>query len=119
MRTDRKITVTDFASLQLEKQRLKAVCEVKKVKLDEKIQYLREHYPEVVIKTFLPFDDATNDRLFKIAKWVHDVATEHLISPGSKLGKFISGKGSTLLQSALIYFAVRIVKNIFFKRQRK
>lgn len=119
MRIDRKIPVTDFASLQLEKQRLKAVCDVKKMKLDEKIEFLREHYPEVVIKTFLPFDDSTNDKLFKSAKWVHDAVTEHFISPDSKVGKFISGRGAAALQSALIYFAVRIAKNVFLRRRRK
>lgn len=117
MSLHKKIKVVDFATLQLEKQRLKAVCEVKKIKLEQHLAHLKKNYPEVVMKAVLPFSDETNDRIFKGAKWVNDTVSDYVGNSDSKLGKFVSGKGSNMLQAALIYFVVRIARNIFFKRK--
>ena len=116
MNLQHKIKVTDLISLQREKQRLQAICELKRTKLETELEYLKKNYPEVALKAFLPFDDRTNDRIFKGVKWVNDTVGA-VVTPHSRLGSFFSGKGSNLLQAGLIYLGVRIVRNFLLKRK--
>lgn len=117
MNTLQKIKVVDLATLQLEKQRLKTICEVKKLKLDNELSYLKKNYPEVVMKTFLPFDDDTNKRVFQAAKWVNEKVAGLVENSNSKIGNLLSGKGANLLQTLVIYTMLRIGRNIFLKKK--
>ncbi|MEO6167099.1 MAG: hypothetical protein ABIO46_04710 [Chitinophagales bacterium] len=47
------------------------------------------NYPEVVMKTFLPFNDDTNNKIFTSAKWVNERVTDFVGNNDSRLGKFL------------------------------
>ena len=119
MSQKKKIKVVDFESLQLEKQRLRKICDTRKTVLDQKLTLLKENYPEVVIKTILPFNDATNEIIFKSASWMHEIFSSFLADNHSKTAQFISGKGSSALQAILFYVFVRIGKNILHKLKKE
>jgi hypothetical protein len=113
-----KIKVTDLKSLQLEKRRLQEICEIKKLKLNEKLGELKNNYPELALRAFLPFDDVTNKLLFKGVKWVSNKVSGYGGSSDSRIGKFMSGKGGSFLRAALVYIAVRFLRKILFKLKR-
>ncbi|MBK9730096.1 MAG: hypothetical protein IPO83_02215 [Chitinophagaceae bacterium] len=117
MSLHKKIKVVDLVTLELEKQRLKAICEIKQVKLEKELLYLKENYPEVAMKTLLPFNDNTNDLLFKSAKWINASVTDLVGDSNSKFGNFLGGKGGNMLQAALLYTFIRIGRNILKKKK--
>lgn len=117
MSRSKNINVVDFKSLELEKNRLKAVCAEKKVILDNKLDFLKRNYPEVAVKTLLPFNDATNDAIFSSARLIHHVASDYFSKTDSKLASFISGKGKNALEALLIYTAIRLGKNFIEKHK--
>ena len=112
MSLQQKIKVTDFASLQLEKQRLSAICEVKKQALEEHLADLKKNYPEIVLSTFLPFDAATNAKIFRGIKWITSTLGKYF-DPATKIGKLLSGKNSGVIQASLVYLVVRMAKRVF------
>ena len=119
MSQTKKISIVDFETLQLEKQRLRKICDARKKILDQKLTVLKQNYPEVFIKTVLPFNDATNEMIFKSAHWVHETFSNYFKDNQSKTAQFISGKGSGALQAILIYTIIRIVKNILHKLRKE
>jgi hypothetical protein len=116
MKPERKIKITDFATLQLEKQRLKSLCEAKKLKLEEEFDFLKKNYPELGVKAILPFSENINDKIFNTARWTINTATRVTgSSPLGLLGLF-SGSRAGLIKSVLIYAGSRIAKRIFQKK---
>lgn len=117
MSLHKKIKVVDLTSLQLEQQRLKAVCEVKKVKLEQGLSQLQKNYPEVIMKGLLPFDDHTNDLLYKVAKWLNKTVTDFASTNNTKIVKLLAGKGGNILQGVLVFALWRIGRNILLKKR--
>lgn len=117
MSGDKKIKVTDLASLQLEKQRLKAICGIRREKLEAEWGHFRQNYPELVMKVLLPFNDDINDKIFRLAQWINTNAVKLTGGSNSKFAQFLSGKGGNALQAALIYLVVKIGKTIFLKKK--
>jgi hypothetical protein len=117
MSLQQKIKVTDFPSLLLEKQRLSAICEVKKQALDEHFAQLKNNYPEIVFRTFLPFDAPTNAKIFSGIKWITGTLGKY-VHPGTKIGKLFSGKNSNIIQASLVYLAVRFGKSILSRKSK-
>jgi hypothetical protein len=117
MSVQQKIKVTDFSSLQLEKQRLSAICEVKKQALEENFAELKKNYPEIVFSTFLPFDAATNAKIFRGIKWITGTLGKY-VDPATKIGKMFSGKNSNIIQASLVYLVIRLGKRIFSGKRK-
>ena len=113
--TGSKIKVTNFETLELEKQRLQAICEEKKINFIETFEHVKRVYPETVLKSFLPFNRTINEGIVNGAKWVKNTLAGFISKPDSKMGKFVSGTGGTILQAVLIYVGVRFMRGIFSK----
>lgn len=116
MNPEIKIKITDFASLQLEKQRLKALCEIKKLKLEQDLDFLKKNYPELGVKAVLPFSENINNRIFNTARWTVRTATR--VTGSSPLGllSLFSGNRAGLIKSVLIYTGSVVAKKIFQKK---
>lgn len=117
MSLHKKIKVVDLTTLHLEQQRLKAVCEVKKIKLDQGLSQLKKNYPEVIMKGLLPFDDHTNDILYKGVMWLNKTVTDFASGSNSKTVKLLAGKGGNILQGAFIFALWKIGRSILLKKR--
>ncbi|MBX7109747.1 MAG: hypothetical protein K1X61_13930 [Chitinophagales bacterium] len=116
MSLHKKINVVDLATLLSEQQRLKAVCEVKKVRVEQGLAQLKKNYPEVIFKTILPFDDKTNGMIYNGAKWISGKIGNFAAGSQSQAVKLIAGKGGNLLQGVLIFVLLRIIRKVVEKR---
>jgi hypothetical protein len=118
MNQQEKIKITDLASLQSEKQRLKALCELKRRKLETEIDYVKENYPEIGVKAILPFSENINDKIFNAGSWT--VKTAKRITGKTPIGlyKMFSGNQSALLKSVLVFAGSRIAKRAFRRKNK-
>ena len=113
--TGSKIKVTNFETLELEKQRLRAICEEKEINFLETFQYVKTTYPETLLKAILPFNEPINAGIVKGAKWVKNSLAGFASGSDSRLGKFLAGSGGGILQAVLVYAGVRFLRSIFSK----
>ena len=115
MSIDNRIKVTDLVSLQVEKERLKSLCDVRRVHLEEKVSQFKKNYPKAAMQLLLPFNKETNIRISNALDWVND----HLFSVLPGLGRGPSGNVLKLVQAAVIFLTYRFAKKVFKKKKVK
>ena len=71
MKTSERIYITDFQSLQMEKQRLEIHCDFLEQEIKLKIEDARINYATKFIKPMLPFSDERNNDVFSMMEWLN------------------------------------------------
>lgn len=112
MNTMDKIPVTDYQSLIQERNRLKVHIDSTEKQLKSKWRDLRNHYPEMILKPSLPFNEGTNQKVFNSMEWLNDILFSRIFktenkSAGNEAAKFI-------IRIAQV-FAIKKVAGIFKK----
>ena len=108
-----KIPITDYKSLLAEKKRLRSHIDETEVQLKSKWRDLRNHYPEMILKPFLPFSESTNQKVFNSMEWLNDILFSRLFNSKQKGVKSEATKFIVRLAQVLL---IRKVSGLFKKR---
>jgi hypothetical protein len=119
MSLQKKLPVHNLNTLALEKKRLMAECESYKSLMDEQVQYLKDHYPEMMIKGMLPFREKTRNQVYKGLKWTGKTVTKYIGTPSFIVSEVTSGRAGRILPMAGLHVLLNIYRGIIAKRKRK
>ena len=109
--TNEPIKITDLATLQREKQRLKMFCSFQEEKLKDKIIFIKLNYAKIISDEFLPFNHENNNTVSNVLDWVNEFV----------LGKILRmdlGEKSNL-SGSLVKVAEVLIIRLFSKLVKK
>jgi len=105
------IKITNLASLQQEKQRLKMLCSYQENLLKDKINFVKQHSGQLISEEFLPYDAGQNSKINSIM----DVANEFIFE--KFLGLDLNGKNK--LSGVLIKLSEVMIVRLFNSFKKK
>jgi len=99
------IKITNLASLQQEKQRLKMLCSYQENLLKDKINFVKQHPGQLFSEEFLPYDAGQNSKINSIMDVVNEFVFEKLF------GLDLNGKNK--LSGVLIKLSEVMIVRLF------
>ncbi|MBA2421632.1 MAG: hypothetical protein H0V61_00200 [Chitinophagales bacterium] len=118
MALQNQLPVNNMNTLALEKNRLMEECRSYKTLMNEQLQHLKEHSPEMLVKGMLPFRNRTRDQVYKGLKWTGITVTKYIGTPAFIASEVASGRAGRILPMAGLHVALNIYRNIISKRKQ-
>ena len=109
--TNEPIKITNLATLQREKQRLKMYCSFHEEKLKDKIIFIKLNYAKIISDEFLPFSHENNNKVGGVLDWVNEFVLGKILK--------IDLSEKSKLSGSLIKVAEVLIIRLFSKLEKK